>query len=67
MGGARGLFHCLVFLARLGQGLCGRVLLVPLPESKSPLHNLKKLGTEIASRGHQIAVRRTDRHNLVPD
>ena len=50
---------CLCFLAFFGQGKLvagSTVLLVLVPGPKSHLFNMKKLGSEIASRGHKTAV-----------
>lgn len=52
----RGMLLCLCFLATLGHGICGTVLVVLVPGPKSHLFNMRKLGSEIASRNHKIAV-----------
>ncbi len=56
MGGKGIPLLCLCMLALSGRSLCSKVLLVLVPGPKSHLFNMKKLGPEIASRGHSVAV-----------
>ncbi|BDA49332.1 UDP-glucuronosyltransferase 2A1 [Coccomyxa sp. Obi] len=51
----KSLLLCLCFLAVLGHGICGTVLVVLVPGPTSHLFNMRKLGSEIASRNHKIA------------